>query len=393
MKQCSGNLIVLNHFFNGIERIGNVKIICGKIQRDRDQRQTVIHAITDQPAYLFQNIAIQAVDQLCIFKYRNENIRKDHPILRVFPACQCFKAAEVSIQSPDNRLKKHFDIMFFQCFAEIAQHIVLFGNGFSHGRAVERDAAVSIFHDAVAGNFSRIKAMPQRLQRILFLRQIDSRLQLNAIVMDIAVDFPAYRFQLCLQIRRWQQRRKMICGQMADQCSRKTHSDGFRNFLQAKISPLHAIQPVVFLKAGQIQDDGAECPHFRKRLQIFCPPECLLKEFMHAQNTRFIFSDKIAGDLFCRQDQKDVGLSESGLSQRACPDCLAEMTISGPVLKRKREVLRMPGRKQREWLVILFLYQILIVPGAELQEGFRILAFIEQRSFPVCKDDSLTSIR
>ena len=290
----SWNLVSCHNVLNDIQQVIRIKIICREVHGNRNQWQAIVTSVPDQPGYLLQNITVQAVDELRIFEDRNEDTRKNHPMDRVLPACQRFKSAEFPCQCPDHRLEIHLDIVFFKRFTEMAQDICLICKGFSHHGSVNCDAPIPVRLDRIAGNFSHIKSMPQGVQRILFRGLIDTHLQLNSIVMDIAVHLSADMLQLCLQIRGRQKRDEMIRRQMADQCSGEVSRDGFGNFLQAQISPMHAIHPVIFFETGHVKTHRTEGTHIRQSNPLLCLPERRLIEIMHAHHARFVVTAKIA---------------------------------------------------------------------------------------------------
>ena len=117
-----------------------------------------------------------------------------------------------------------------------------------------------------------------------------------------------------------------------------------------------------------------------------------MKKIMHAQHTGEILCFQIAGNLLRRKEQKDVGLPEGRIFQRADAVRLPEMPFFRAVVEGKEKVLRMCSGQFRERLVIPLFHQVPVIRGKSLQEILRILTPIERRSLLVGKNDPFCTV-
>ena len=85
------NLVMCNDLFDGVNRIGHLEIICRKVDGNGNQRQPVVHPVSDQSCHLFQHAAVKPIDKLRFLQNRDENFRVNHAQHRVFQRASASK--------------------------------------------------------------------------------------------------------------------------------------------------------------------------------------------------------------------------------------------------------------------------------------------------------------
>ena len=92
-QRTARHLIPSHHCLNGMKRVRHLKIIAGEINRNRDQRKSVVHAVSEKLQNPFQNEPVQPVDQLGFLENRDKDCRRNHADLRILPAGQRLESA------------------------------------------------------------------------------------------------------------------------------------------------------------------------------------------------------------------------------------------------------------------------------------------------------------
>ena len=179
----------------------------------------------------------------------------------------------------------------------MAEDIHLLVEIFPHGRLIDSDHAVAVLFDAVTGHFRRVKGMSDLFLRCVRLDAVDARFHLNAGVVDVPIDLIAYLLELRLQVVSGQQSDETVGRQMADKRSGERVGDRFCGFLETQISPVRAVDPVVFPETGDIEDHRAKRAQRSIGLPLRHAFESLFVEIMHARQIRRAVSLPILRDL------------------------------------------------------------------------------------------------
>ncbi len=103
-------LIFPHDAFQEFHRVHAVKVDSGKIDGYGHDGPVVFTEETEVTGHFFNYVTIQERDQLVFFQHRDEEARREESLLRVLPAGKGFHAAELSRESPDDRLEIDFDI-------------------------------------------------------------------------------------------------------------------------------------------------------------------------------------------------------------------------------------------------------------------------------------------
>ena len=252
----SGQAVLPDDSFDDVEGIDLIEVGAGQVDGNREDRHAgIFHRVQTFPD-LLDDVGVQFVNELGIFKDRNEHVRRESASFGIFPAGERFHAAELPCQGADDRLIENLDVAVSQGAVEILQDVRAGSEVLPHRLGVRGPAPAGIALDGVAGDLGHIESTVGCIfGRIVRVAEEDAGLQCDAEIVDHFIDFAADGFYLLDDAVTRRNEGKIIGIQVSDDGVREMRAQYVRHLPEQFVALLNAVIGVVQFEVREVEID------------------------------------------------------------------------------------------------------------------------------------------
>ena len=161
MEKVSGKMVCRNGALENLQRIHQIEVKLGEVDGHRNDGKPACQALVHEPSAFPDDMGVQTVNQARFFQNRDKDIGAQKSPLRIFPARQSFKTAELPGECADNRLIVDTNITVLQGIVDVLDDKEPVLHPFSHIVGVDGAGFRDICLYGQGGNFGPVKGIYQ----------------------------------------------------------------------------------------------------------------------------------------------------------------------------------------------------------------------------------------
>ena len=388
--------VALRHLLGDGKRVHLDEVERRQVDGDRHERQAVLLLVVEQPHYAADHEGVELVDKPRLLEYGDDDVGRDHAVLRVLPAHQRFDVAELARQQAHAGLQVDLDMPLPHGLGEMRQDVVAHLQPLAHLLAVDDPAALRVLLGLIAGHLRLVERRCDR-RLVLWAVKAQARLDRDARHRDEAVHLAADLLDAHREALDGSQCQKRVRRQMCEDSPGQGLTQHEGHVPEQVIARRIATIGIVELEVRDVEVDGTVRSEALLLLVLLCLVQRLFEKALARQESHLVLVkcqtaqasvSEVAGpvELSLPLDEADVGIDAAHMG-------FAREDLEGQVVQAARALLLPARQLLRDCRIMVCQHHAAQDSARQVNEVFARLALEQGEHHAVVLHDMLRAIR